>query len=71
MFYISRYKAPKFGVLKKNYFIKWVNFDRVLMYVPVKLEQIPGDILKAETISNEQFFIRMDLTQFLHGVNLI
>ena len=35
------------------------------MYVPVKLEQIPGDILKAETIS------RMDLTQFLHGVNLV
>ena len=32
------------------------------MYVPVKLEQIPGDFLKAETISTERFFIRMDLT---------
>ena len=52
MFYISRYKAPKFGVLNFFIFIKWFNFDRVLMYVAVKLEQIPGDILKAETISN-------------------
>ena len=50
MFYISRYKAPKFGVLKKK-IIKWVNFDWILKCVPVKLEQTPGDILKAETIS--------------------
>ena len=32
------------------------------MYVPVKLEQIPGDFLKAETISNSRFDFRMDVT---------
>ena len=51
MFYIPRYKAPLFGVLK-SYFKKWVNFDCILKYVPDKLKQILGDFLKAETISN-------------------
>ena len=41
------------------------------MYVPVKLEQITGNFLKAETISNKRILIRMVLTQFLNGVNLI
>ena len=40
-------------------------------YVPIKLDQIPCNFVNAETISNERFFSRMDLTQFLHGVILI
>ena len=48
-----------------------LNFDKVFRYVPIKLEQIPGNFLKAETISNQRFFSRMDLTQFLHEVILI
>ena len=42
--------------------LKRTNINRVLQNVPVELEQILGDILKAESISNEQFLIRMDLT---------
>ena len=44
--------GPPICCFKKNCFIKWVNFDWIFKYVPVKLEQIPGNFLKAETISN-------------------
>ena len=37
--------------------------------VTIEREQISGNFLKAETISNQRFFIRMDFTQLLHGVN--
>ena len=70
MKHISRYEAPIWCVWNID-FIKWVNFNWVLKYVPIKLEQILGNFLKAETISNQRFFIRMDFTQLLHGVNLI
>ena len=42
-------RPPNLVFLKFD-FIKWVNFDLVLYYVPVKLEQILGDFLKAETM---------------------
>ena len=42
-------------VFLKNYFNKWVNFDEVFRYVPIKLDQNPGNFLKAKTISNQRF----------------
>ena len=48
-----------------------IAFKMIFKYASIKLEQIPGNFLKADTISNEQFFSRMDLTQFLYGVILI
>ena len=44
--------GPPICCFWKICFIKSVNFDWIFKYVPVKLEQIPGDFLKAETISN-------------------
>ena len=44
--------GPPICCFKKICFIKWVNFDWIFKYVPVKLEQIPGDFLKAETFSD-------------------
>ena len=50
----------QFGVFEN--FIKWVNFDCILKNVSVKLELISIGFLKAETISNQRLFIRMDPT---------
>ena len=66
MLQISRYE-----VLKKVILINGLTLIKFFKYVPIKLEQIPGNFLKAGTISNERFFSRMDLTQFLHGIILI
>ena len=73
MMHISRYEAHQYGVLKKVILINGLTLIKFLsmFYVPIKLDQNPGNFLKAETTSNEQFFSRMDLTQFLHGVILI
>ena len=65
MLQTSRYEAYQYGVFKKVILNKWVNFDYVFRYVPIKLDQNPGNFLKAKTISNQRFFSRMDLTQFL------
>ena len=51
--------------------IKFHKIIRVNPPPPLKLEQISGNFLKAETISNQRFIIRMDFTRLLHRVNLI
>ena len=55
----------QYGVLKKMILVIGLT---LIKYVHIKLDQIPGNFLKAETISNKRFLSRMDLTQFLNGV---
>ena len=71
MLQISRYEAHQYGVLKKVILMNGLILVKFLSMFPLSLEKIPGNFLKAETISNERFFSRMHLTQFLHGVILI
>ena len=71
MLQISRYEAHQYGVLKKVILINGLTLIKFIRYVPIKLDQNPGNFLKANTISNQRFFSRMDLTKFLHGVILI
>ena len=53
MKHISRYEAPIWCVWNID-FIKWVNFNWVLKYVPIKLEQISGNFLKLRQWDNFQ-----------------
>ena len=74
MLYIPRYEIkapPPFGTFKTLILENGFTLIEFKEHVSVKLEHIAGHIPKAETISDKRFLIRMDLSQFLHGVFVI